>query len=282
MTGKQRILPLVGCLNSRYGLQYPQGVRLMYEIDNEKFGVFLVLLRKQKGFTQKQLAQKLFISDKAVSKWERGLSMPDISLFTPLAGLLGVTITELLSGQRIEEPESLNIQEVEKLVTGTIEISEKEKQQRRRQRRRYSLGYFICAAVSVLECALLYGLGYSLNELSENIFIIELLFLLFGAWLCLFAKETLPAYYDENKISFYTDGVFRMNIAGVHFNNSNWPHILRVGRLWILAVLVLFPLLYLAVSHFFPAVWAAGRLYFILLASLGVFVPMVYAGKRYE
>lgn len=46
----------------------------MYEIDNEKFGVFLAQLRKQKGFTQKELAQKLFVSDKAVSKWERGVS----------------------------------------------------------------------------------------------------------------------------------------------------------------------------------------------------------------
>ena len=46
----------------------------MYEIDKEKFGTFLSQLRREKGMTQKDLAEKLFVSDKAVSKWERGVS----------------------------------------------------------------------------------------------------------------------------------------------------------------------------------------------------------------
>lgn len=46
----------------------------MYEIDNQKFGAFLSVLRKEQGLTQKDLAEKLFVSDKAVSKWERGVS----------------------------------------------------------------------------------------------------------------------------------------------------------------------------------------------------------------
>lgn len=46
----------------------------MFEIDKVQFGVFLLELRKEKGYTQKQLAEKLFVSDKAVSKWERGVS----------------------------------------------------------------------------------------------------------------------------------------------------------------------------------------------------------------
>lgn len=45
-----------------------------YKIDNEKFGAFLSRLRKEKGMTQKELAEKLYVSDKAVSKWERGVS----------------------------------------------------------------------------------------------------------------------------------------------------------------------------------------------------------------
>ena len=75
----------------------------MYEIDKEKFGTFLSQLRREKGMTQKDLAEKLFVSDKAVSKWERGLSLPDVALLQPLADLMGVTISELLSGQRIIE-----------------------------------------------------------------------------------------------------------------------------------------------------------------------------------
>ena len=50
----------------------------MYEIDNQKFGEFVAALRKEKGYTQKELAEKLFLSDKAISKWERGLEFYDL------------------------------------------------------------------------------------------------------------------------------------------------------------------------------------------------------------
>ena len=46
----------------------------MYEIDNQKFGGFVAPLRKEKGYTQKELAEKLFLSNKAISEWERGVS----------------------------------------------------------------------------------------------------------------------------------------------------------------------------------------------------------------
>ncbi|MEG0014270.1 MAG: helix-turn-helix transcriptional regulator, partial [Cellulosilyticaceae bacterium] len=72
----------------------------MQTINNKEFGQFLNELRKEKGLTQKQLAEQLFLSDKAVSKWERGLSFPDISLLIPLSKILEVTTTELLSGKR--------------------------------------------------------------------------------------------------------------------------------------------------------------------------------------
>lgn len=52
----------------------------MYQIDNEKFGKFLSEMRKEKSMTQKELADKLFVSDKTVSKWERGNSMPNVTL----------------------------------------------------------------------------------------------------------------------------------------------------------------------------------------------------------
>ena len=75
----------------------------MYEIDKEAFGKFLAQQRKAKGYTQKALAEKLFVSDKAVSKWERSLSMPDISLLIPLSEILEVSVTELLEGRLFPE-----------------------------------------------------------------------------------------------------------------------------------------------------------------------------------
>ena len=63
----------------------------MYEIDYAKFGTFLSQLRREKGMTQKELAERLFLSDKAVSKWERGLSLPDIALLQLPSCLAGST-----------------------------------------------------------------------------------------------------------------------------------------------------------------------------------------------
>ena len=65
----------------------------MYQLDQEAFGAFLQAQRREKGFTQRQLAERLHVSDKAVSKWERGLSSPDIALLIPLAEQLDVTVT---------------------------------------------------------------------------------------------------------------------------------------------------------------------------------------------
>ena len=57
----------------------------MHTIDKEQFGRFVAALRKDRGLTQKDLAQQLYLSDKAVSKWETGGSVPDIAVLPPLA-----------------------------------------------------------------------------------------------------------------------------------------------------------------------------------------------------
>lgn len=69
-------------------------------MDENRIGQFIAQMRKEKNMTQKDLAELLHITDKAVSKWERGLSCPDITLLTSIAGILGVTTGELLNGKR--------------------------------------------------------------------------------------------------------------------------------------------------------------------------------------
>ena len=70
----------------------------MHEIDNEQFGQFLLQLRREKALTQRELAERLYVSDKAVSKWERGQGCPDVSLLPELSRVLGVGLEALLSG----------------------------------------------------------------------------------------------------------------------------------------------------------------------------------------
>ena len=71
----------------------------------EKVGDFIRKKRKDKNLTQKELAKDLGVSDKAISKWERGICCPDISLLKELSSILGVSVNELLSGEEIEELE---------------------------------------------------------------------------------------------------------------------------------------------------------------------------------
>lgn len=68
-------------------------------------GAFLAAERKAKGLTQKQLAELLHVSDKAVSRWETGRGLPDAALMLPLCEILGVSVNELLSGRRLDAPE---------------------------------------------------------------------------------------------------------------------------------------------------------------------------------
>lgn len=72
-------------------------------MDKNTTGRFIAELRKQKGFTQKELAENLMVTDKAISRWETGKGLPDTSLLKPLGDVLGVSVTELLSGKKIEE-----------------------------------------------------------------------------------------------------------------------------------------------------------------------------------
>lgn len=68
-------------------------------MDQEKIGKFILEMRKQKGLTQKELAEMVGISDKTISKWECGNSIPDISYLEALCNSLSITVNELLSGQ---------------------------------------------------------------------------------------------------------------------------------------------------------------------------------------
>ena len=73
-------------------------------MDAQKTGALIAQARRERGLTQKELSQAIHVSVQAVSKWERGLNFPDLSLLEPLGDCLGLTVSELLSGQRGEEP----------------------------------------------------------------------------------------------------------------------------------------------------------------------------------
>ncbi|SEW33611.1 Helix-turn-helix [Ruminococcaceae bacterium KH2T8] len=95
-------------------------------MDKEQTGQLITELRKEKGMTQKQLADALNVTDKAVSKWERGLSFPDISMLEPISKVLDISIMEILAGKRQDENEVLTREEAQKLVNESVELGDEE------------------------------------------------------------------------------------------------------------------------------------------------------------
>ena len=95
-------------------------------MDQLKIGKFIAKCRKGVNLTQAQLAEKLGITDKAVSKWERGIAMPDSSIMLELCGILGISVNELLSGEKINMEN--NDQKSERLLLEMAkELEKKEK-----------------------------------------------------------------------------------------------------------------------------------------------------------
>lgn len=89
-------------------------------MDQERIGRFITECRKEKKLTQSELADKLGITDKAISKWENGRCMPDISLLKELCSILGVSINELLSGERNPKNSS------DEIIIDSLEVNEKQ------------------------------------------------------------------------------------------------------------------------------------------------------------
>ncbi len=187
----------------------------MYNIDKQKFGAFIAMLRKEKGITQKELAEQLFISDKAVSKWETAASVPNIDLLIPLANLLGVTVTELLMCQRMEQDNALSTTQVEQVVQAAISYSEEEQTRAYHSKGKWGLIYIFSFVMACLEILFSYMSG----SITTGLIVSMGLGAVFGVYFCFFVKEKLPACYDENRISVYTDGLFEMSLPGLSLNN---------------------------------------------------------------
>lgn len=264
-----------------------------FEIDRAVFGAFVAAQRKEKGYTQKELADRLFVSDKAVSKWERGLSLPDISLLVPLADVLGVTVMELLQGRRLEPDTKLKLDfgEVELLVKKAVTFSVESAEEKRIRQKKNSPIFFKLMAVSMAEvliCVLILFVAFKngRNPLYINCITpfatMELIGVTFGIHFWLFMEERLPAYYDENKISTYTSGMFNMHLPGVYFNNTNWKTITKALKKWNAAVLVGIPFSCMVMSLFITS-WGVGLAFSIMVlvaAMIGLFVPVYVAGRE--
>lgn len=268
-------------------------------IDMARFGSFITKKRKEKGLTQKQLAERLYISNKAVSKWERSLSLPDVALLEPLARELGVTVTELLRGEETERglsgegsERAFTRDEIERMLAEKLRfpetLSEEERVQRKRVKKKRAVGYFSGLCLSLGEMALLFlfreRLGLSLFDLSMGLLLVNPTMLIMGIWPFFFMAEKLPPIYDSVRLSEYAHGGFHMSINGVYFNNRNWPHITKALRWSFFLIPVCWPVVFVLLRWITPDfIWLYGQIVLMLAVMLGgIFVPATVMGKKYE
>ena len=127
-------------------------------MDQIKIGRFIAVCRKKSNLTQMQLAEKLGITDKAVSKWERGMAMPDTSIMLELCDILGISVNELLSGEKIIM-ENNNTKNEQLLLDMAKELEKKNK----------TIWLSMCAIMIVSITALIAGILIAALVIPEGV-----------------------------------------------------------------------------------------------------------------
>lgn len=157
-----------------------------------KIGRFISQCRKNKKLTQEQLAEKLGISDRAVSKWERGLCLPNASIMILLCEILGINVNELLSG------EMLNNKNYEKKAEeNLLEMAQmEEKQNKKLMMYEWVIGTMSSVTFIVLMLILSYAIENNLAKIM--LFVLAFVILIVGISFAL-KIETETGYYECSK-----------------------------------------------------------------------------------
>lgn len=157
-------------------------------MDQIKIGKFIAACRKKAGLTQQQLADKFGITDKAVSKWERGIALPDSSIMLALCSTLGITVNDLLSGE-VVTMDNYN----KNLENNLLEMV---KQKEQADKRLLALEVFIGITATVVLFALIFIAAFVEMEVWLKVSLIVLGFILFLAG-CFYAVriEQVAGYY---------------------------------------------------------------------------------------
>lgn len=235
-------------------------------------------LRRERGLTQEELARRLYITRQAVSRWERGLSLPSVPLLVPLAGALGLSISELMACEEAPHEESLGRADADRLIAASLDLSGAALTGQQRALRCAAFAATVAVwGLLTVAAVHLRNLDTLLSGFSDPAVSGGLLMLVALAWFSFFCHETLPGYYDENRISFVAQGPFRMNLGCLmRVHNGNWPAICRAARWSAAAAAVLLPALELALGDVLPNTTVG------LLGCAVFFVPILVAGKLNE
>lgn len=192
-------------------------------MDQIKIGKFIAECRKKNNLTQMQLAERLGITDRAVSKWENGKSMPDASIMLDLCSELKITVNDLLSGEVV----TMNNYN-EKLEQNLLEAV-KEKQEA--DRRLLSLEVFISVLVTVILLSLVFTASFAPMADWLRIFLIVIGFLPFIAGCAYGIKlEQVAGYYECQKCHHKYVPTYKSVLWAQHFGRTRYMRCPECGE----------------------------------------------------
>ena len=185
-------------------------------MDLRKIGKFISVCRKEKNITQNELAEKLGISDRAISKWENGNCLPDASKMLDLCGILGITVNELLNGERVEMKDYSK--KTDELL---VELA---KQEEKKNKRLLSDMYIMTVSAIIFYVGIVTLASYTLKEGSVFLAIIcAATVLTFVVAFYGLKLEAEAGYYECKKCHnrFVPKSYFSVMIAP-HFNTTRF------------------------------------------------------------
>lgn len=173
--------------------------------------------------------------------------------------------------------------EVDALIQKALTFQTEPPERQKERVQKYLPVYLVCSVLGIVEALAVWGFGLAETEMAQMSLILGVGFgVVYGAYAFFWMTETLPRYYDENRIAQFAQGAMHIHIPGVYYNNRNWPYVLRAFRVWsMVSMLLLSPCLAAAGMLESPigenAVVAVFAVYI-----LSLFVALVWPAKKYE
>ncbi len=188
-------------------------------MDQKLTGQFIAKVRKEKGLTQRELADILLISDKTVSKWETGGGLPEVSLMLPLCKELGITVNELLSGKRLSASEYQKNAEA-----NLMNLMEERKENKRKLILEAAIVFLtLLAGITLI---LVSGLADISTALRVVLIVIALVVIFGGLAVAAVLEMTSGAFECQNCKEYFvpTKGAYIMGMHAITRRYLKCPH----------------------------------------------------------
>ncbi|MCH5182983.1 MAG: helix-turn-helix transcriptional regulator [Oscillospiraceae bacterium] len=192
-------------------------------MDQIKIGNFIAACRKAQGLTQAQLAERLNLTDRAISKWETGKGMPDSSVMLDLCESLGISVNELLRGEKIE------MENYNKVAEETLLEMKRESERQHRAMLRFEIVLGVISVVAFLALLFVAEFFVELLPLKVGLFVTAFLLLLVGMGFSLRIEQTAGYYACACCGHRYVPG-YRSVFFAMHMGRTRYMKCPKCGK----------------------------------------------------